>query len=82
MKVSCVLSYKTCCSEYVKLCGTIKLIISMFQARVSLKRLEKFLNSDELDCGSVDRTSNSGPAVQIENGTFTWDKNDVPLLKE
>jgi len=52
------------------------------QASVSLKRLQKFLANDELDLNNVDRSPGSGPVIEIDNGTFSWDKDDEPVLNE
>ncbi|XP_022785081.1 multidrug resistance-associated protein 1-like [Stylophora pistillata] len=57
-------------------------IVSCVQASVSLKRLQDFLNLEELDLNSVQRTTLSSSAVSIENGTFTWSTKAAPVLKE
>ena len=49
---------------------------------MSMKRLQKFVSADELDPNSVDRTSNLGPAVSIEDGVFAWDNDGEPTLRE
>jgi len=38
--------------------------------------------AEELDMDNVSRTLSFGPVIEIENGTFTWDKEDEPVLKE
>ncbi|CAK8671759.1 unnamed protein product [Clavelina lepadiformis] len=58
------------------------MISSLVQANVSLKRLQRFLCNEELDLDNVDRNPTSGPVISIENGTFTWDKDDEPVLKD
>ncbi|CAK8671761.1 unnamed protein product [Clavelina lepadiformis] len=57
------------------------MISSLVQANVSLKRLQRFLCNEELDLDNVDRIPSCGPVISIENGTFTWDKDDEPALK-
>jgi len=57
-------------------------IVTCIQARVSLKRLQEFLDLEELDLNSVQRTTLSSSAVAIENGTFTWSSRDAPVLRE
>lgn len=57
-------------------------IVSTIQARVSLKRLQEFLEGDELDFNNVHKTHLSSTAVKIENGSFSWSKKDTPVLRE
>ncbi|XP_078381051.1 multidrug resistance-associated protein 1-like isoform X2 [Oculina patagonica] len=57
-------------------------IVTCIQARVSVKRLQEFLDLEELDLNSVQRTTLSSSAVAIENGTFTWSSRDAAVLKE
>ncbi|XP_069939625.1 multidrug resistance-associated protein 1 isoform X2 [Cherax quadricarinatus] len=60
------------------------LISSMVQASVSLKRLNKFLNADELDPNSVSRDSSESNPVIIKDGTFAWghgEEEGKPVLK-
>ncbi|XP_070185918.1 multidrug resistance-associated protein 1-like isoform X2 [Littorina saxatilis] len=49
-------------------------ITNIVQASVSLKRLQKFLDNDELDDDAVEHNTSTKPAVKIENCTFTWDR--------
>ncbi|KAK7506164.1 hypothetical protein BaRGS_00002276, partial [Batillaria attramentaria] len=51
-------------------------ITNIVQASVSLKRLQKFLDNEELDSDAVQRDPQSKAAVKIENGTFSWDRSD------
>ncbi|KAK8748976.1 hypothetical protein OTU49_015623, partial [Cherax quadricarinatus] len=48
------------------------LISNIVQARVSLKRMNKFMNADELDPNSVSRDCRENKPIVIENGTFAW----------
>ncbi|KAL9964349.1 hypothetical protein ACROYT_G027978 [Oculina patagonica] len=60
-------------------------IISLIQARVSLKRLTEFLSLEELDPDNVETTMPdhiSTQAIHIENGTFSWDANGKPTLTD
>ncbi|XP_009304647.1 ATP-binding cassette sub-family C member 3 isoform X2 [Danio rerio] len=58
-----------------------QVISSIVQASVSLKRLQDFLNHDELDPESVDRKSNTTEyAVSVVNGKFSWAKRDQVIL--
>jgi len=47
-----------------------------------MKRLQKFATADELDLDSVDRNPRGEPAVSVEDGTFAWEKDAEPTLKE
>ncbi|XP_069171929.1 multidrug resistance-associated protein 1 isoform X6 [Procambarus clarkii] len=54
------------------------------QASVSLKRLNKFLNADELDPNNVSRDSKENSSVTIKDGTFAWghgEEDGNPILK-
>nr|CAB3219626.1 multidrug resistance-associated protein 1-like [Phallusia mammillata] len=57
-------------------------VSSIVQASVSLQRLEKFLNNDELDESNVDRKpTSSANMISIDNGTFKWDREQDDILK-
>jgi len=55
-----------------------------FQASVSLKRLENFLNNGELDPDDVDRRAKDGSddAIRVDNGTFKWGPDEDETLKK
>lgn len=58
-----------------------QLISGMTQTSVSLKRIQDFLNQDELDPQCVERkTISPGCAITIHNGTFSWSKDLPPTL--
>jgi len=57
-------------------------IVTTIQARVSLKRLQEFLDGDELDPNNVHRIHLSSSAVTIQDGSFSWSKKDAPILQE
>jgi len=57
------------------------LIVQFVQADVSLKRLNKFLNADELDPSNVSHEK-SGSPISIEKASFAWAKGDEPVLKD
>ncbi|KAK9886055.1 hypothetical protein WA026_014838 [Henosepilachna vigintioctopunctata] len=46
------------------------------QGYVSIKRINKFMNLDELDPDNVEHDSNEGAVLVIENGTFSWGEED------
>ncbi|KAK3589166.1 hypothetical protein CHS0354_018871 [Potamilus streckersoni] len=56
-------------------------IAEIIKAVVSVKRLEKFLNNEDLDDTCVFRET-LGQTITIENGTFTWDNNLDPCLRD
>ncbi|XP_069159719.1 multidrug resistance-associated protein 1 [Procambarus clarkii] len=60
------------------------LIVAVVQANVSLKRLNKFLNADELDLNSVSRDATQESPVVIKNGTFAWGggEEESPALRD
>ncbi|KAL8573180.1 hypothetical protein ACOMHN_036165 [Nucella lapillus] len=55
-------------------------ITNIVQASVSLKRLQRFLDNDELDANAVLRSSSEKSAVKIVNGTFTWDRDTADTI--
>nr|XP_039268709.1 multidrug resistance-associated protein 1-like isoform X3 [Styela clava] len=57
-------------------------ISALVQASVSLNRLNKFMNNAELDLDAVDKKNSDGPAIIIENGTFTWEHGEEPVLED
>ncbi|KAK6487243.1 canalicular multispecific organic anion transporter 1 [Huso huso] len=57
------------------------LISSMVQAAVSVKRLEKFLGSTDLDDSAVHHDPSFNTAVSFCDASFTWEKNGEPVLK-
>ncbi|XP_054885537.1 canalicular multispecific organic anion transporter 1 [Poeciliopsis prolifica] len=57
------------------------LIASIVQTMVSKKRLEKFLGGDDLDSDIVRHDPSFNSAISISNGSFAWEKDSEPLLK-
>ncbi|XP_071043193.1 multidrug resistance-associated protein 1 isoform X2 [Parasteatoda tepidariorum] len=47
---------------------------------VSLKRINKYLQGDELDKSIIEHNQSERDPVVIENGTFSWTKSDPPTL--
>ncbi|KAJ6634924.1 Multidrug resistance-associated protein 1, partial [Pseudolycoriella hygida] len=54
-------------------------IAQITQARVSINRINEFLNREELDPSSVTHNNNEKTPLSINNGTFTW--GDEEILK-
>ncbi|XP_008280640.1 ATP-binding cassette sub-family C member 2 [Stegastes partitus] len=57
------------------------LIAAMVQTAVSRKRLEKFLSGEELQADIVRHDPSFSSAVSICDGSFAWEKEAEPLLK-
>ncbi|XP_054270085.1 multidrug resistance-associated protein 1-like [Macrosteles quadrilineatus] len=49
---------------------------SIVSTAVSIKRINKFLNNEELDTKSVSHDPSERDVVVVENGTFAWDGSD------
>ena len=46
------------------------MIVGLVQANVSLGRVNKFMNNDELDVNAVQHDASDKDPIKIENGTF------------
>ncbi|GLH03628.1 Probable multidrug resistance-associated protein lethal(2)03659 [Gryllus bimaculatus] len=57
------------------------LISNLVQASVSIKRMNKFMNSEELDPNNVTHDNSEKHPLLIENGTFSWGPEDDPILR-
>ncbi|CAB3223734.1 unnamed protein product [Arctia plantaginis] len=58
-------------------------ISDIVQSYVSLKRLNKFLNSEELDDRMIEHNANETDQIVIEGGHFSWGGEDAePVLKD
>nr|CAD7427423.1 unnamed protein product [Timema monikensis] len=57
------------------------LITNMVQASVSIKRMNNFMNTEELDPNSVTHEPSEKLPIVVENGTFSWGSDDPPVLK-
>nr|CAB3219629.1 multidrug resistance-associated protein 1-like [Phallusia mammillata] len=59
------------------------MVSALVQSNVSLKRLQKFLSNEELDERSVNRNPHSSsPAIEVIEGTFSWAKDEDPVLRD
>ena len=59
------------------------IIVSIIQANVSLKRINKFMNSEELDDkDAVEHDPTLKDVVEINDGCFKWGMNDSHLTLE
>lgn len=57
------------------------LITNLVQASVSIKRMNKFMNSEELDPNNVTHENSEKYPLLIENGTFSWGPEEDPVLR-
>ncbi|XP_033835853.1 canalicular multispecific organic anion transporter 1 [Periophthalmus magnuspinnatus] len=57
------------------------LIAAMVQTVVSKKRLEKFLGGEDLDSDVVQHDPSFKTAITISGGSFSWEQEAEPLLK-
>ncbi|XP_063312149.1 ATP-binding cassette sub-family C member 3 [Pelobates fuscus] len=60
-----------------------QVISNLAQASVSVKRIQNFLASDELDENAVNREKTvPGISITIRDGTFSWAKDSEPVLQD
>ncbi|XP_046577437.1 multidrug resistance-associated protein 1-like [Haliotis rubra] len=52
------------------------------RANVSVKRIEKYLNSGDLDVNSVQRATSHDTAVSVTDATFEWNQEMGPALTD
>ncbi|XP_018048305.1 PREDICTED: multidrug resistance-associated protein 1 isoform X2 [Atta colombica] len=59
------------------------MITNIVQAYVSVKRINKFMNMEELNPNNVQHDPLEPHALVIENGTFCWDSEEIerPILR-
>ena len=62
-------------SDYKDLINLLFQIVFMVQCQVSVQRINKFMNSDELDPHSVTHDQEIEDPVVVRNATFTWGEN-------
>ena len=58
------------------------IIVSLIQARVSLKRVNKFMNNEEMDGEAVQHNKDVRDQIQIKSGDFKWGSTDDWLTLE
>ena len=59
-----------------------QLLVYLVQVGVSLKRINKFMNSDELDPNNVTHDEDFHHPVLAENAEFAWENTSKPNLKD
>ena len=52
------------------------------QAMVSLKRIDKFLNNEELEDEAIEHQPSEMEAIIIENGNFGWGTDEPTILED
>nr|CAD7573697.1 unnamed protein product [Timema californicum] len=57
------------------------MIVAVIEASVSIKRMNNFMNTEELDPNSVTHEPSEKHPIVVENGTFSWGSDDPPVLK-
>ena len=58
------------------------IVVSLVQAKVSLDRVNKYMNNEELDKGAVKCDPKVEEQILIRSGTFKWGKEDPIVLKD
>ena len=58
------------------------MVAFMVQAKVSLDRVNKFMNNEELSEDAVEDKTDEGDAITITNGHFKWGPEDPTVLKD
>ncbi|XP_034871027.1 multidrug resistance-associated protein 1-like isoform X2 [Mirounga angustirostris] len=56
-------------------------ISAVVQTRISLNRLEDFLNTEELHPQNIETNYIGDHAIGFTNASFSWDKTGIPVLK-
>ncbi|KAJ0175661.1 hypothetical protein K1T71_008820 [Dendrolimus kikuchii] len=58
------------------------IVVSVIETAVGIKRLNKFMNCDELDETAVEHDSKESNPIVIDNGHFSWGEKDAePFLR-
>ena len=58
------------------------IVVSLVQAKVSLDRVNKYMNNEELDKGAVKCDPKVKEQILIQNSTFKWGKEDPIVLND
>ena len=58
------------------------LLVFIIQSRVSLQRINKYMNSDDVPIDSVTHDANESDPVVVEKGTFRWDRDGPVVLRD
>ncbi|XP_063235805.1 multidrug resistance-associated protein 1-like isoform X3 [Bacillus rossius redtenbacheri] len=55
--------------------------VNLIEAGVSVKRMNAFINTEDLDSQSVAHESTEKQPIVVENGSFAWGKEEPPVLR-
>ena len=58
------------------------MVIGLVQANVSLNRVNKFMNNEELDEKAVEHSPDSKAPITVQNGTFRWGSDEPTALED
>ncbi|XP_062567586.1 multidrug resistance-associated protein 1-like [Saccostrea cucullata] len=56
-------------------------ITALVETSVALKRIQKFLNQEEIDESAIQHDGNNGMSIQMKNASFAWNRQKNPNLK-
>ena len=57
------------------------MVVGLVQSKVSLDRINKFMNNEELDEKAVEHEPCEKAPITVENGTFRWGINEPIVLE-
>lgn len=57
------------------------LLVFMVQCEISLRRMNTFMNAEELDPAAVAHDESSEYPVELDNASFSWAREAEPVLK-
>ena len=57
------------------------MIVLLIQSNVSLKRINKFMNNEELDENAVQHNHDDTTPIKIDNGCFRWGRDEPTVLE-
>ncbi|XP_008047221.1 multidrug resistance-associated protein 1-like, partial [Carlito syrichta] len=57
-------------------------ISAVVQTRISLGRVEDFLNTEELLPQNIETNYTGDHVIEFTNASFSWDKTGIPILKD
>ncbi|XP_061183744.1 multidrug resistance-associated protein 1-like [Saccostrea echinata] len=56
-------------------------ITALVETSVALKRIQKFLNHEEIDESAIQHDGKEGMSIQMKNASFAWNRQKTPNLK-
>lgn len=58
------------------------LVIGMVQVQVSIKRINKYMNNEDLDPLAVAHERDEKTPITVQDGSFKWDNDDAKNVLE